>query len=430
MSSRPQPPPPSPKPRRIPLWQLALLGVVRAFQGLVTHPLKRMWTSTDPIDAYALNHLTSVAGDTLLAISLADSVFFSLPVEESRVSVALYLGLTMLPLALAGPVIVPILDRAGPRRSVTFAAAAGRAILAIYLAPRLETDLLFPLALGMLVLSKVHGVVKNGLTMAYASKEEGLMRANARLGRIAVAGAIAAAPFGYVALKVTGGASPIHLAALTYGVSAALTLRLPKPRATPATTRPERVEGRGRVPRLTAPAIGAVGMRAAGGFLLFLLAFSLRSADVPIAWFGVIAAAGVIGGFLADVVAPALRTDMREEAVVVTCVSSACVGALLASQLYGLPLLALYALTAGAASEFARLAFQSLMQRYAPPGALGRVFVRYEVMFQVAWVLGAFIPALIPIEFRTGILLLAVFYGALAAAYWWRHRRAGGRSEG
>jgi hypothetical protein len=79
-------------------------------------------------------------------------------------------------------------------------------------------------------------------------------------------------------------------------------------------------------------------------------------------------------------------------------------------------------LTAGAASEFARLAFQSLMQRYAPPGALGRVFVRYEVMFQAAWVAGAFLPALFPIPFRTGIALLAAFYGALAAGYWWRRR--------
>jgi hypothetical protein len=422
VSSRPQPPRPSPKPRRIPLWQLALLGVVRAFQGLVTHPLKRMWTSADPIDAYGLNHMTSVAGDTLLTISLADSVFFSLPVEESRLSVAAYLALTMLPLALAGPLIVPILDRAGPRRSVTFAAAAGRAVLALYLAPRLETNLLFPLALGILVLSKVHGVVKNGLTMAYASKQEGLMRANARLGRIAVAGAIAVAPLGYAALKITGGASPIQLAAVTYGVSALLTLRLPRPPLTAPTKQPAPVKERGRVPRLTAPAIGAVGMRAAGGFLLFLLAFSLRSADVPIAWFGVLAAAGVIGGLLADVLAPGLRTDTREEAVVITCVTSAGVGAVLASQVFGLPLLAVYALTAGAASEFARLAFQSLMQRHAPPGALGRVFVRYEVMFQVAWVAGAFVPALFPIPFRVGILLLAVFYGGLAAAYWWRHR--------
>src|SRR4029077_15533614 len=99
---------------RIPAWRLVVLGMVRAFEGLVTHPLARMWTSSDPIDAYGLNHLTSVAGDALLAFALADSVFFHVPVAESRVRVALFLGLTMLPLALAGPLIVPILDRAGP----------------------------------------------------------------------------------------------------------------------------------------------------------------------------------------------------------------------------------------------------------------------------------------------------------------------------
>jgi hypothetical protein len=110
---------------RIPVWRLALLGIVRAFQGAVVFPLRRMWRSPDAIDAYGLNHLTSVAGDALLAISLSDSVFFSVPVGEARLRVAAYLALTMLPLALAGPLIVPILDRAGPRRSVTFGAALG-----------------------------------------------------------------------------------------------------------------------------------------------------------------------------------------------------------------------------------------------------------------------------------------------------------------
>src|SRR4029079_13439312 len=90
--------------------------------------------------------------------------------------------------ALASPLIVPILDRAGPRRSVTFAAAAGRCLLALFLAPQLDSNLLFPIVLLMLVLSKIHGLVKNGLTMAYASRQEGLMRANARLRRRAGAG--------------------------------------------------------------------------------------------------------------------------------------------------------------------------------------------------------------------------------------------------
>jgi hypothetical protein len=427
-----RPPEPPRKPARIPAWQLLILAVVRSVQGAV-HPLQRLWRSPEAIDGYALVHFASVAGDALLAISLADSVFFSLPVDESRLRVAAYLGLTMVPLALAGPLIVPVLDRSGPRRIVTFGAATGRALLALYLAPRLGTLLLFPLALGILVLSKMHAITKNGLTMAYASPDEGLMRANARLGRIAVAGAVAATPIGFLALTIWGGAGPIYLAASAWAFAAACTLRLPHPRTrgAPRTANvgPE-VAPRGRVPRLTAPAIGAVGMRAAAGFLLFLIAFALRTAEVPASWFAIVAGGAVVGGFLADLVAPRLPTDTREEAVVIACVSAAGVGALLASQLFGLTLLTIYSLTAGAASEFARLAFQSLMQRHAPEGALGRVFVRYEVLFQLAWVGGAFLPAILPIDFRLGIALLALFYGALAAAYLWRFRRRRPRSGG
>jgi hypothetical protein len=96
-----------------------------------------------------------------------------------------------------------------------------------------------------------------------------------------------------------------------------------------------------------------------------------------------------------------------------------------------LPLLTVYAVSAGAAAEFARLAFQALMQRHAPPEALGRVFVRYEVLFQVAWVLGAFVPVWLPISFRLGVVVLAAFYGVLAAIYVVRVRRrlAGGTSD-
>ena len=412
-------------PKRVPIWRLALLGVVRAFQGAVIFPLRRMWRSSDPIDAYGLNHLTSVAGDALLAISLSDSVFFSVPVGEARIRVAAYLALTMLPLAVAGPLIVPILDRAGPRRSVTFGAALGRSLLAIVLAPRLSTTLIFPLALAMLVLSKIHGIVKNGLTIAYASKEEGLMRANARLGRIAVAGAIGAAPIGFVMLKTFGGAGPIYTASAVYAVSAALTLRLPHPGQLASPPARRDVAHHGRIPQLALPAMGAIGIRAAGGFLLFLMAFALRSAAVEPWGFALLAGAGIGGGFLADVVAPALRTDRREEAVVIACVCSAGIGALLASEVFGLPLLAVYAATAGAGTEFARLAFTSLMQRSAPEGALGRVFVRYEVLFQAAWVAGAFIPVLLPISFRQGMVLLTLFYGTLVGIYVWRGRRHG-----
>ena len=248
------------------------------------------------------------------------------------------------------------------------------------------------------------------------------MRANARLGRIAVAGAVGAAAGWLRDVEAFGGAGPIYMAALVYGISALCTLRLPHPGRLAEPHARRNVATRGRIPQLAMPAMGAIGMRAAGGLPAVPdgVRAARRRGRRP--GFAVVAGAGITGTFLADIVAPTLRTHTREEAVVIASVCSAGVGALVAAELFRVPLLAIYALTAGAASEFARLAFASLMQRYAPEGALGRVFVRYEVLFQGAWVAGAFVPVLLPISFRQGMVVLTLFYGALAGTYVWRVR--------
>jgi len=410
-----------PKHNRIPFWQLALYAIAAAASG-VTHPIRRMWHSGNAIDRYALCHLTSAAGDSLLAISLADSVFFSPPVGEAQWRVVTYLGLTMLPLAVAAPLLVVPLDRAGPRRLISFLAAMVRASIAFFVAGRLDTVALYPAALAILVAARVHGITKNGLTMAYAGPGEGLMRSNARLGRVAVAGALTAAPFGAAAVHFWDSGGAMVLAGIVYSTCALVTLRLPHPRVR---TEPKPLGRRGRVLVLTGPAIGAAGMRAATGFILFLSAFEIRREDFPSTWFAAMAISAAAGGFLADLLAPRLPETLREEFIVVGCTIAAGLGAFLAFQAFSLPVLAIFGLTAGAATELGRLAFQSLMQAHAPEGALGRVFVRYEVMFQLSWVAGALGPAVLPIDFKAGILIMAGFYLALAGAWAVRFFRGG-----
>ena len=406
---------------RVPFWQLALYAGAAAVGG-ATHPIRRMWRSTNALDRYALCHLSSAAGDSLLAIALADSVFFSLPVGEAKLRVVAYLGLTMLPLAVAGPLLVVPLDRAGPRRLISFLAAAVRATIAFSVAGQLETVALYPAAFAILVAARVHGITKNGLTMAYAGPGEGLMRANARLGRVAVAGALTAAPLGVAAITLWGPGGAMVLAGVVYSICALVTLRLPHPRVR---TPPKPIGRRGRIEALTGPAIGATGMRAATGFVLFLSAFAIRREGFPTSWFGAMAIAAAAGGFLADLLAPRLPESLREEFIVVGCTVAAGLGAFLAFQAFSLPVLTIFGLTAGAATELGRLAFQSLMQGHAPEGALGRVFVRYEVVFQLSWVAGAFGPALLPIDFRAGILIIAGFYLALAGVWAFRFFRSG-----
>lgn len=404
-----QPPPESEQKSERPghHWSIRLLG-------FLTGPIRRAWTSPDTLDDYALVHMTHAMGDALFAVALADSIFFSLPVGEARTKVAAYLLLTVAPLAVAAPLLVPLLDKAGPRRAISFAAAAGRAGLAVYLAPRAGTLVLFPVAFAMLVLSKIHGITKNGLTLAYAPPGEGLVKANARLGRWAVIGALVAAVPGVVILKLVGVAPLLYVAAGVYVVSGLLNGRLPQ---APAAKGRGEVAKRGRIPQLSVAAFGAGSLRAASGFLMFLMAFALRQSDQPPYWFGVLAGSAALGGFLGDVIAPMAPRRMREEGLLISAVGLAGAAAVAAFELYGLAALAVFAAIAGMSTEFGRLGFQALMQRLVPAGAQGRVFVRYEVAFQLAWVAGAFVPAMIEIPFRTGVLVLGAFYIVTMAVY-------------
>jgi hypothetical protein len=117
------------------------------------------------------------------------------------------------------------------------------------------------------------------------------------------------------------------------------------------------------------------------------------------------------------VIAPRLPAKLREEAVVIGCLIGAGVGATLSFFAFALVVLILFAIVVGTSSELGRLAFQTLMQRLAPGGSYGRVFVRYEVLFQLAWVAGALIPALLPIAFRDGLLVLFGLYAVVSLGY-------------
>jgi hypothetical protein len=402
------------EPRRYPWWQLLLLGIVAMLETLIVRPLHRLWVSDDPLDTYALVHLGSAAGDAMVAIALAGSVFFDIPVGEARTRVALYLLLTMAPLAVASPLLVPLLDRAGPRRAISVGSAAGRALVALVAAQNVGSLALYPLAFVILVLSKVHAITKNGLTIAYAGAHEGLVRANARLGRVAVFGVVLASVPGLLLYRLGGSRAVLFGAVAVYVVATGLNLRLPHPRVR---SEGAHVGPRGSIPELRAPAIGAAGLRAASGFLLFLFAFALRRGGQPTWWFAVLAAAGAVGAFAGDLIAPRLPSSLREEAVVVSSIIAAAIGAVIAFVWSSLPVLAAFALVVGATGELGRLAFQSLMQQAAPGGAHGRVFVRYEVLFQLAWVVGALIPAMLPVDVKAGFLILLGLYLVAGVGY-------------
>ena len=82
-----------------------------------------------PFGRLALTQVVLTAGDALLTVSLAGSLFFKVSANEARGKVILYLLLTVAPFAVVAPLLGPIIDRSrGARRAtvVVSSAAPGR----------------------------------------------------------------------------------------------------------------------------------------------------------------------------------------------------------------------------------------------------------------------------------------------------------------
>ena len=103
-----------------------------------------------------------MAGDAMIAVSLAGTLFFAATTDAQRGNVALYLLVTMAPFAVLAPVIGPA---AGPAAARPAVGARGQPRSAArcwrWSWRRTSTTCwLYPAALGVLVLSKAHNVLR------------------------------------------------------------------------------------------------------------------------------------------------------------------------------------------------------------------------------------------------------------------------------
>ncbi|HUU61878.1 MAG TPA: MFS transporter, partial [Acidimicrobiia bacterium] len=179
----------------------------------------------------AVSWSANVAGDTLVTVALAGSLFFEVPSAQARAKVALYLLLTIAPFIVVAPVLGAVFHRfpAG-YRAVLASASALRALVAVVMTFGLRTLWLFPLAFTMLVLSRLYGISKSSMLPVALPEPVALVSANALLARFGIyAGAVAAlvgAGLGYL-----HSAAALGAAAVVFLFSAFTGLGLPDPRA-------------------------------------------------------------------------------------------------------------------------------------------------------------------------------------------------------
>lgn len=372
-------------------------------------------------------HAVHSAGDALIAVGLAGTLFFSVPTGEARGRVALYLLITMAPFALVAPVVGPVLDRFRHGRRYAMAATMfGRAVLAYFIARALATSTplaLYPAAFGILVLSRAYGISRSAAVPRVLPAGATLVQANAKLSLAGSIAAAVAAPLGAGVVWALSGAWCLRLAMLVFLFAGFVALRVPsKVNSRAGETQLARRPlwpGFGRLlpsPRTVGPAVAGVlrsaaALRALNGFVILFVAFLARDGGLSglgdKLTLGLFAIA-LTGGGLAGTALGArmqLGAPVLVSTIVVAASTAACLVAALST---GLVTVLVLSVVNGAGQSLSKLALDATIQERVEEDVRTSTFARSDTVLQLAWVLGGGIALALPSQGTAGFALASV----------------------
>ncbi|WP_197518717.1 MFS transporter [Mycobacterium sp. ACS1612] len=385
--------------------------------------------TADGADKSGLTALTwpvvaNFAVDAAMAVALANTLFFAAASGESKGRVALYLLITIAPFAVIAPLIGPALDRLQHGRRIALALSfALRTALVMVLVANYDgatgsypSWVLYPCALGMMVLSKSFSVLRSAVTPRVLPPTIDLVRVNSRLttfgllGGTMVGGAIAAGAEYMLGLIHLPGALYVVVAVTLVG--AALSMRIPKwvevtegevpatlsyhgrsgePRRHPdqhkSSAEPRQPLGRNIIAALW----GNCTIKVMVGFLFLYPAFVAKSHDAS-GWeqlriLGVIGAAAAIGNFAGNFTAARLKLG-HPALLVVRCATAVTLFALATALTGKLMVAAIATLITSAAAAIAKASLDASLQNDLPEKSRASAFGRSESLLQLAWVAG------------------------------------------
>ena len=362
------------------------------------------------------------AGDAVVAIALAGSLFFSVPTGEARGQVLLFLVLTLLPFSIIAPFIGPFLDRfRHGRRWAIGTTMAIRAVLCLVLASSLDTASWwqFPMALGILVASKAYNVTRSAATPRLLPRGMTLVKANGRMSLAGTAGATLAAPLA-LGIGYFGSDWTLRLGFAVFALGTVLAIVLPP--AVDSTRGESEVpisEVAGRSSRWVPPAVvgalrGNVGLRMLSGFLTIFLAFLLRESP-PSGWtgsstlllLGMVAAAAGIGSAIGTMLG-SLRTLVPPQALVRIALIVNVIAAVATAINFGMITVLILCLLVGMNQQLGKLALDAVIQETVPEHTRTSVFGRSETLIQLAWVVGGGLAVLLPADSTIGMTVIAM----------------------
>jgi hypothetical protein len=420
-----------------------------------------------------LTAATSIA-DAFVAVSLAGTIFFSTNIDQARGRVALFLLVTMAPFAVFTPVIGPALDRMQQGRKFLLAGTLiARGLLCWGMSAAISNPVtLLPAAFGILVLQKCYGVVRASIAPRLLPAEMSLVKANARSALITLVASSVAAPTAAGIVWSLGAAWLLRIATILYLLFVPLAMRLPDhvdvpvvrddygpadsaadqddaptmvfelpfiPRRGPnGTLALERGSGADRagVPQANRRrfralrTLGSVGpvvaeamrgnavLRALSGYMIFFLAFLLRSQHFggvsPDVALGAMVAAAAAGGLAAMGIGSMIGSRapqflMYTMLIVATVVTGAC------AWFFGFGAALIVAFVAALGTGLAKLAQDAIVQNEISEDVRSSAFSVTETLHQMSWVLGGLAGLAVSI-LGSGQAGLGIAGGLLAAA--------------
>jgi MFS family permease len=403
--------------------------------------------TADGADKSGLTALTypvmaNFAADSAMAVALANTLFFAAASGESKSKVALYLLITIAPFAVIAPLIGPAIDRLQHGRRVALAASfVVRTALAVVLIANYDAAsgsfppwVLYPCALGMMVLSKSFSVLRSAVTPRVLPPTIDLVRVNSRLtmfgllGGTIAGGAIAAgveylfglfhlpgALYVCVAVTVVGAFLSMRIpkwvevtegevpTTLSYHGPTEKFHRLPDPTTSDKTRQPL---GRNIITSLW----GNCTIKVMVGFLFLYPAFVAKSHDAS-GWeqlriLGLIGAAAGIGNFVGNFTAA--RLQLGQPARLVVRAATAVTAVSLATAVTGNLYVAAFAtLITSGASAVAKASLDASMQDDLPEESRASAFGRSESLLQLAWVAGGATGVLIYTDLWVGFTAIS-----------------------
>jgi MFS family permease len=365
-------------------------------------------------------HAVNAAGDSAVAVALAGTLFFTVPTEEARSQVALFLALTLLPFAIVAPLIGPFLDRfRRGRRWAIGSTMALRAFLCWVLGTAVVTDsaVLFPAALGVLVASKAYQVTRSSAVPRLIPPGLTLVRVNSRMGLASLAGGAISAPLA-VGLSLLGSEWTLRYAFVVFVGGTVLAILLPsrvdsaageeQVHYTEMDGRSRRSLGYGFTSTVVTGLRCNVGLRALSGFLTMFMAFLLRAEPFP-GWedrpdllLGLVIGAAGVGSTVGTVAGNWLKNLRPDIVVLVTLVADA-VLAVVAALFYSLVFVVALGVTVGLCQQLGKLSLDALIQDDVPEHVRTSVFARSETMLQLSWVLGGGLGIAMPLMPQLGL---------------------------